>query len=376
MLRSIDLFSGVGGITLALEGVCRPVMYCDIDPVARSVLLDNMERRLIPKAPLEHDVTSIARVPKADIVIGGFPCVGFSTGGKRAGLANKASRLFYDLVDVLDRSGARAVFLENVPGVLWEMNAIVAELSVKRGFQLRWTCVSARDVGAPHLRDRWFCLGVKKGSALYKVSVRTNDRYDWKGNGPARTRNATPEVAQQAKNTHTLMGNSVVPDAVRLAFARLLSRGAVSELGTPGSVKFDRFDGGTPAKAFRCDGLYAVQAGSAKPVEIDALKPMLSRHKKLKLSFDPKALPLPLKRSPTQTNPRLLSPKSDTHWATPRHGNTRSARVLTDRTARDLPTQIRFEAGTLNREAPFTAVFMEWMMGYPLGWTSGVVASR
>ena len=50
-----------------------------------------------------------------------------------------------------DRSGAKAVFLENVPGVMEHMGAIVHELSVRRKFQLRWTIVRASDVGAPHV---------------------------------------------------------------------------------------------------------------------------------------------------------------------------------------------------------------------------------
>ena len=31
LLRSLDLFSGIGGLTVALRGVAEPVAYCDID---------------------------------------------------------------------------------------------------------------------------------------------------------------------------------------------------------------------------------------------------------------------------------------------------------------------------------------------------------
>ena len=50
LLRSLDLFSGIGGLTVALRGVVRPVAYCDIDSAAQAVLADRMKQRLLPRA--------------------------------------------------------------------------------------------------------------------------------------------------------------------------------------------------------------------------------------------------------------------------------------------------------------------------------------
>lgn len=56
-------------------------------------------------------------------------------------------------------------------------------------------------------------------------------------------------------------------------------------------------------------------------------------------------------------------------WATPRASITLSARVLTERTQRDLPVQVRFEKGTRNRHLPVNPQWVEWLMGYGPDWT-------
>ena len=43
-LRSLDLFSGIGGLSLALKGLCEPLCYCEIEPAAQAVLQDQMRR--------------------------------------------------------------------------------------------------------------------------------------------------------------------------------------------------------------------------------------------------------------------------------------------------------------------------------------------
>ena len=58
-LRTLDLFSGVGGITHALRGFASPEMYCDIDPHAQAVLRNLMRQGKLPSAPIHADVTTL-----------------------------------------------------------------------------------------------------------------------------------------------------------------------------------------------------------------------------------------------------------------------------------------------------------------------------
>lgn len=382
VLKTIDLFSGVGGITLALHGIARPVMYCDVDPVARSAIAHNIKRGKLPRAPIHPDVTKLASPPPADMVVGGFPCVGFSSLGKLEGLKQVQSGLFYEMLKVVDASGADAVFLENVPGVVNSIGPIVRELAVKRGFQLRWTVVRASDLGAPHVRARWFCLGVRAGSRVAGMRIDALGGYKphaWGGKtAPPRTCGKTAvDRAMQARidARSGLMGNSVVPDAVRLAFLRLFTGGAYADLRTPGRLAFEaspattKGGGALEGGAAATDSVSVVEAGTKTIRRVMGATPLVRLRPKCQLVLDPGLVPPPKTRSPMQTTETLTAPATYALWSTPRHGMKRPSRVLTERSSKDLPTQIRFERGTKMRMTPMTAAFQEWMMGYPTGFT-------
>ena len=377
MLKTIDLFSGVGGITLALKGIAHPVAYCDVDPVARECIEFNIRRRRLPKAPIHPDIKTFTKVPKADMVVGGFPCVGFSGRGKLEGFEHEGSGLFYEILRIVDGSKARAVFLENVPGVMRESASIIHELSVKRKFELRWEFDSSHDIGAPHKRVRWFCLCVKKGSKLETTVTTTKAGgyapYDWSGKGPSRTcsRSTDRDGCIRSMKRWGLMGNSVVPDAVRLAFLRLFSGGAVPDLHTAGRLRYsnDLASGPESTGAASRIGIFCVESGKKSVRKVRAATDVAKNGKELSIVLDPKTRAPPKKASPNQVHPSMTAPVRLGIWATPAHSQAHSQRVMTLRSIQSLPTQIRFERGTKNREGVLAPMFTEWMMGYPLGFT-------
>jgi hypothetical protein len=322
MLRSIDLFSGIGGLALALAGVAEPVAYCDVDPAARRVLRANIEAGRLPDAQIFDDVRTM-RAPRAGLVVGGFPCVGFSSMGKRALLQQKDSALFYEMLRVLDESGAHALFMENVPGVSKCIDDIAGELG-RRGFVLTHATVRACDVGAPHVRSRWYGLAVRPGGAAFELAgSRAYVGQDWGADPPRRTTTAPGD--QRARDRRaSLLGNSVVPDAARAAFLHL-------------------------------SGLRVFEP-APRPV--------------LDLVLCPEVVGRPERPSLNQRHPILDAPVRVRSWATPRRGMQRACRVLTKRSALDLPTQIKFEAATEDRESPMNPEFLEHLMGYPVGWTA------
>lgn len=59
MLNSVDLFTGIGGFTLALSGYCRPMLYCDNNPHVLSALGRMMSRKMLPMAPVVTDVKKL-----------------------------------------------------------------------------------------------------------------------------------------------------------------------------------------------------------------------------------------------------------------------------------------------------------------------------
>ena len=55
VMASVDLFSGIGGFTIALDDICKPMMYCDNSSDIISALNSMMSSRKLPKAPVVED---------------------------------------------------------------------------------------------------------------------------------------------------------------------------------------------------------------------------------------------------------------------------------------------------------------------------------
>lgn len=369
---SLDLFSGIGGMTLALRGCCTPVAYCDYEQNSIKVLRANMKKRLLPKAPICPDVRKITlgwfkanAIKRVDIVIGGFPCVGFSPLGSRQGVKNEETALFFEIMRILDITRSPFVFLENVPNLLNLGMDVVSREIGKRGYELRWCIVSAAQMGAPHERRRLFCLGVKPG-ARFEWSRVTYTPFTWRGAGPSRT---IAHDTHQARVRNSLLGNAVVPDAVRYAFSFLISRctntngfnlvPAVSEVKRGCRPKLGR------RNTFPACGILRLDR------EVESLTPpkAFARPKVLSLVVNPQSYRSRKKASPLLTSGLIKTPFRGNSWATPRHGMLRACNYLTTRSIRDLPTQIRFERHTRHRSGGMSPEFVEWMMGYPRKWT-------
>jgi DNA (cytosine-5)-methyltransferase 1 len=112
-------------------------------------------------APIWDDITTIETrgLPKIDIIYGGFPCTDISLCNQNGkGLEGERSGLFFEIMRIVDGVEPPFVFLENVPAISFRgLGDVAAEFS-KRGYDMRWTTLSAYEVGAPHIRKRWWYL--------------------------------------------------------------------------------------------------------------------------------------------------------------------------------------------------------------------------
>lgn len=174
VLNGLDLFSGIGGITLALNEWVKPVAYCENDRYAQSVLLSRMSSGELFQAPIWDDVRTLTGklIPPVDMVYGGFPCQDISVAGNGAGLEGERSRLFFELVRLVKETCAPWVFVENVPAIRTRGLKEVVGAFTDLGYNCRWTCVSAAEVGAWHLRKRWFLLA-------HSDSIRGGEQHGW-----------------------------------------------------------------------------------------------------------------------------------------------------------------------------------------------------
>lgn len=240
MLNGLDLFSGIGGITLALGEWIRPVAYCECDPYATSVLFSRFVDGTLPKAPIFPDVRNIRGniLPSIDILYGGFPCQDISNAGLREGLEGERSGLFFEIVRLARELRPRFVFLENVSAITVRgLEAVITEWTAL-GYDTRWTCLSAAAVGARHIRERWWLLAHSNGaSGRDELREQSDTASDAPNNGKSghssesRTWSFEPEICRAANGLPFRLdrlkglGNSVVPQCAKEAFERLMGMG-------------------------------------------------------------------------------------------------------------------------------------------------------
>jgi DNA (cytosine-5)-methyltransferase 1 len=158
-LNVLSLFSGIGGIELGLERAGMTVVgQVEIDDYCRRVLAKHW-----PDVPRHDDVRTAAdwwlseERPAVDVICGGFPCQDISAAGRRAGIIDgERSSLWTYLARTVRVLRPRYVLVENVAAILVRGLDVVAADLAEIGYDLRWDCVPAASVGAPHRRDRWF----------------------------------------------------------------------------------------------------------------------------------------------------------------------------------------------------------------------------
>ena len=161
-----SLFSGIGGLELGIErgliatGHAPSTLWqVEQNDYARQVLA-----RHWPYALRFDDVKTVGSTNLApvDLICGGFPCQDISTAGNGAGLSGSRSGLFWELHRIVREMAPRIIVLENVPAIRERGGAEVCGALADLGYDLRWGSLSAAEVGAPHKRERWFCVGWRR----------------------------------------------------------------------------------------------------------------------------------------------------------------------------------------------------------------------
>jgi DNA (cytosine-5)-methyltransferase 1 len=101
-------------------------------------------------------------VEPVDILCGGFPCQDISVAGKQGGIKGEKSGLWWEMWRIISElsEGRKKpiVVLENVPNILRLGGLDVVGSLAEIGYDCEWTIISAKDMGACHLRKRWFCV--------------------------------------------------------------------------------------------------------------------------------------------------------------------------------------------------------------------------
>lgn len=175
MANVVSLFSGCGGSDMGVIGAGHNVIFAnDILSYARDVYLANHNETDFQLGP----VTEIESFPDAEILIGCYPCQGFSQGGVRDP-SRRINTLYLEFARALNQIKPKAFIVENVSGLVRKnyQHLLDDQLRVfkEAGYRVKIQVLSASDYGVPQDRKRIFIVGIRDDFGLeYEFPVPTH----------------------------------------------------------------------------------------------------------------------------------------------------------------------------------------------------------
>ena len=181
----VELFAGVGGFRIGLEGASDAyetiwnnkwepsTVHQDASLVYRA--------RFGSKGHSNQDINLVPTkdIPDHDLLVGGFPCQDYSvasTLSRSGGIEGKKGVLWWQIYRILDEKGENRpnyIFFENVDRLLGspakqrgrDFAIILASLS-DLGYTVEWRVINAAEYGMPQRRRRTYIVGYRDGSVV------------------------------------------------------------------------------------------------------------------------------------------------------------------------------------------------------------------
>jgi DNA (cytosine-5)-methyltransferase 1 len=223
-VHELALFAGAGGGILGgkLLG-WRTVCAVEWEPYPASVLCARQNDKILETFPIWDDVQTFDGKPWrgiVDVVSGGFPCQAYSTA---ASGRNTADDLWPEMRRIVADVAPTYVFAENVSRVAIDQAANDCE---SMGYKTRAISLSAKDLGADHIRERFWLLAYSDYDSELLRSVNAETRWVqklgysiWEGN--ARSTRVSDGMASRMDRIKAT-GNGQIPIVAATAW-RILS---------------------------------------------------------------------------------------------------------------------------------------------------------
>lgn len=162
-MRVVSLFSGAGGLDLGFVMAGHQIvwandLYEDAVETYRKNIGDHIVCKDISQIPSED-------IPICDIVIGGFPCQGFSVANTKRHIGDERNELYKQLIRVIDAKKPKFFLAENVKGLTnlgkGEVFKMILQDFTDLGYVVRYQILNAADYGVPQTRQRVIITGVR-----------------------------------------------------------------------------------------------------------------------------------------------------------------------------------------------------------------------
>ena len=199
-IRVVELFAGVGGFRIGLEGASDA--YDTIWNNQWEPSTQHQDASLVYKARFgskghsnkDINLVKTEDIPDHDLLVGGFPCQDYSvaaTLSRSGGIEGKKGVLWWQIYRILHEKGDKRpeyIFFENVDRLLnspatqrgRDFAIILASLA-DLGYVVEWRIINAADYGMPQRRRRTYIVGYQKSSVVAQKVERMEDWVEFDG---------------------------------------------------------------------------------------------------------------------------------------------------------------------------------------------------
>ena len=176
-MNHLELFSGIGGFRRAMELIQNDglmpfsnVGYSEINDRAATTYRANYdtshEIEISDIVNFTSNPVSIKKLPRIDILTGGFPCQAFSMMGNMMGFEEDRGQMFFRIMDIVNIKKPKYLLLENVKNLLvhdgGRTYAKIIEEIDKAGYYQQTLLLNTADYGLPQKRYRVLIFARRK----------------------------------------------------------------------------------------------------------------------------------------------------------------------------------------------------------------------
>lgn len=162
----VSLFSGAGGMDKGFESAGFDIVWAnDFNKDAVETYKKNLGDHIIL-----GDITQIpsSEIPNnPDVIIGGFPCQGFSVNNTKRSMEDERNFLYKELLRVVKDKNPKVFVAENVKGLLsMEKGQVIQMIKddfEKLGYKVDYKVLNSADYGVPQTRERVIIIGNRFG---------------------------------------------------------------------------------------------------------------------------------------------------------------------------------------------------------------------